>query len=112
MEGIEINNRIWVEKEGKPFLGDGRITLLENIDQEGSINKAAKSLGMSYKRAWQLINAINDLADEPVVVRTTGGSGGGGTQLTQKGKKVIVEFRRIDEMCKRILKDELKKCCF
>ncbi len=112
MEGIKINNRIWIEKKGKPFLGDGRITLLECIDHEGSINKAAKSLGMSYKRAWQLINSIHDSADEPLVVKTIGGSGGGGTELTKKGKKVIVEFRRIDKMCKNILEKELKKCCF
>ena len=79
MKEFKINNRIWIEKKGKPFLGDGRITLLESIDREGSINKASKLLGMSYKRAWQLINAINELADEPLVVRTTGGPGGGGT---------------------------------
>ena len=112
MNEFKINNRIWIEKNGKPFLGDGRITLLESIDQAGSINKAAKSLGMSYKRAWQLINAINNLADEPIVLRTIGGSGGGGTELTSKGKKVIVEFRRIDKMCQDILEKELKKCCF
>ena len=112
MKEFKINNRIWIEKKGKPFLGDGRITLLESIDREGSINKASKLLGMSYKRAWQLINAINELADEPLVVRTTGGPGGGGTELTKKGKKVIVEFRRIDKKCQEILQKELKQCCF
>lgn len=112
MTEIQINNRIWIEKNGRPFLGDGRITLLESIGKEGSINKAAKLLGMSYKRAWQLVNAINDQADEPIVIRNIGGAGGGGTQLTNKGKKVIVEFRRIDEMCQTILKKEIKNCCF
>ena len=112
MESIKINNRIWIEKNGKPFLGDGRITLLESIDQEGSINRAAKSLGMSYKRAWQLINAVNDLADVPIVLRSTGGAGGGGTELTNQGKKIVSEFRRIDKMCQKILEKELKKCCF
>ena len=112
MADIRINTRIWVEKNGMPFLGDGRISLLESIAQEGSINKAAKALGMSYKRAWQLVNAINNISDEPVVVRTTGGNGGGGTELTDKGKKVVHEFRRIDSLCRNILKKEIKKCCF
>ncbi|MGD2034665.1 MAG: LysR family transcriptional regulator [Bacteroidales bacterium] len=112
MEEIKVNNRIWIEKEGKPFLGNGRIALLESIGQQGSINKAAKSLGMSYKRAWQLINAINSLSDEPIVIRTTGGFGGGGTKLTEKGKKVVVEFRRMDKMCRNLLSREMKTDCF
>lgn len=112
MTGIEINNRIWIEKDGFTFLGTGRVDLLESIGEKGSINKAAKAMGMSYKRAWQLVNAMNDMADEPLVERLTGGSGGGGTNLTVKGQQIISEFRRIDERCKALLRDELKKCCF
>lgn len=112
MENIGLNNRIWIEKNGKPFLGQGRIILLENIAAEGSINKAAKKLGMSYKRAWQLINAINAVADVPIVERSIGGAGGGGTVLTEKGKKIIHEFHRIDALCKDVLEKELENCCF
>lgn len=112
MGKIQLNNRLWIEKEGIPFLGWGRIHLLETIDMEGSINKAAKILGMSYKHAWQLVNAINDIADEPIVKKNTGGAGGGGTSITPKGKKVIQEFKRIDSLCKEVLEKEQKKCCF
>lgn len=112
MGSIQLNNRLWIEKEGIPFLGWGRIHLLETIDKEGSINKAAKTLGMSYKRAWQLVNAINKVADEPIVERSTGGSGGGGTSITPKGKLVIKEFKRIDSLCQKVLKEEEKNCCF
>lgn len=112
MGKIQLNNRLWIEKEGTPFLGWGRIHLLETIETEGSINKAAKVLGMSYKRAWQLVNAINDISDEPIVEKSTGGSGGGGTHITAKGKKVIQEFRRIDSLCQKVLEKEEKNCCF
>ena len=112
MTGIEINNRIWIEKDGFAFLGLGRVNLLESIAEKGSINKAAKSMGMSYKRAWQLVNAMNTMSDEPLVERLTGGSGGGGTHLTSRGEQIISEYHRIDDLCKSLLKDELKKCCF
>ncbi len=112
MANIEIKNRIWIDKDGKPFIGNGRIRLLENIDREGSINKAAKALGMSYKRAWFMVDTMNRLSDEPLVSRNIGGSGGGGTYLTEKGKKIITEFRRIDTQCMTLLKNELAKCCF
>jgi len=112
MAEIEINNRIWIEKDGTAFLGNGRIRLLESINKEGSINKAAKSLGMSYKRAWHMVDAMNTLSDKPLVEKLTGGSGGGGTNLTEKGQQIIREFRRIDAMCRSFLLDEMKKCCF
>lgn len=112
MGKIQLNNRLWIEKEGIPYLGWGRIHLLETIQAEGSINKAAKALGMSYKRAWQLVNAINKIADEPIVKRNTGGSGGGGTSITPKGKQVIEEFKRIDLVCRKVLEKEEKNCCF
>lgn len=112
MQDFEINNRLWIAKNGKPFLGIGKIILLEKVDAEGSINKAAKSIGMSYKRAWQMINSINDAADELIVIRQTGGAGGGGTSLTEKGRKIINEYRRIDNMCRELLNAEMENCCF
>ena len=112
MQDINLASRIWIEKDGKPFLGQGRIILLENIRDAGSINKAAQAMGMSYKRAWQLVSAINDMADEPIVIRNTGGAGGGGTQLTEKGVSIIAEFRRIDSLCQELLRKEEKNCCF
>jgi molybdate transport system regulatory protein len=112
MGNIHLNNRLWIEKEGIPYLGWGRIHLLETIDAQGSISKAARAMGMSYKRAWQLVNTINNIADEPIVERSTGGAGGGGTSITPRGKKVIAEFKRIDSLCRMVLEKEEKKCCF
>ncbi|MBN1599516.1 MAG: LysR family transcriptional regulator [Bacteroidales bacterium] len=112
MSEIQISNRFWVDKDGKAFLGYGRIRLLEEVSKTGSISKAAKSPGMSYKRAWQLIQSINELSDEPIVERSIGGSGGGGSLLTTRGKKIIKEFNRIENLCDKLLKRELEKCCF
>ena len=112
MENIEIDNRIWISRNGEPFLGHGRVLLLENIDREGSINKAAKALGMSYKRAWKMVSTMNRLADDPVLECNSGGAGGGGSMLTEKGKKMVTEFRRIDKKCRAMLERELGKCCF
>ena len=112
MSNLGIRNRIWITLNDQSFLGNGRVLLLENIEREGSINKAAKAMGMSYKRAWQMVEAINGLANEPIVVRSVGGHGGGGTRLTEKGTKIVSEFKRIDNLCKELLNKELENCCF
>lgn len=73
------------------------IELLELIDDCGSINKAASSMGMSYKAAWLAIESINNLSQEPMVVRQTGGAQGGGTQLTSYGRRFVHLYRCLEE---------------
>ena len=70
---IELDGTLWFRKSENRFLGADRIVLLETIDELGSISKAAKAVGMSYKTAWQLINTINNLSERAIVERTTGG---------------------------------------
>ena len=95
--GISIKYRFWINDEKGQVLGEGRVQLLENIIKEGSISKAAKSLGMSYKKAWRLINEINKSGSEPIVIRVIGGKGGGGTRVTQKGIEAINAYREIQK---------------
>ncbi|MBN1116209.1 MAG: LysR family transcriptional regulator [Bacteroidales bacterium] len=109
MQIVRIESRLWIEKNGKAFLGAGRVELLENIDSTGSISKAAHSLGMSYKKAWQLVNSINKLAEAPVVIRETGGKNGGGTKLTPEGRKVIAEFKKLEDKARRFCEKEAEK---
>jgi molybdate transport system regulatory protein len=78
------------------FLGDTRIRLLEAIDQHGSISQAAKAVPLSYKAAWDAVDAMNNLADQPLVLRSTGGKHGGGTLLTDYGRKVIALYRALE----------------
>jgi molybdate transport system regulatory protein len=84
MPEIKIENRIWIEKNGFPFIGNGRVTLLEYIHETGSMTKAAKKIGMSYKKAWELVKSMNAQASEPLVIKEAGGKNGGEHNLHKK----------------------------
>ncbi|HWV63213.1 MAG TPA: TOBE domain-containing protein [Oxalicibacterium sp.] len=73
------------------------LELLERIDSSGSISAAATAMGMSYKAAWQAVESINNLSREPVVIRQPGGSTGGGTCLTEYGRRMVATYRRLEQ---------------
>ncbi|MFN3526561.1 MAG: winged helix-turn-helix domain-containing protein [Paracoccus sp. (in: a-proteobacteria)] len=75
------------------MIGPGKAELLERIDRCGSIAAAGREMGMSYKRAWMLIETLNAMFKEPLVARMRGGSGGGGAALTDAGRKVLDLYR-------------------
>jgi molybdate transport system regulatory protein len=77
-------------------IGPGKIKLLEAIDQSGSISQAGRALGMSYRRAWLLIDDMNRCFREPVVSAQPGGAGGGGAVLTGFGRKLVDNYRAIE----------------
>ena len=87
--------RIWLEGEEGTFLGYGRVVLLERINEFGSISKAARSMEMSYKHAWDLVDSMNRQAPEALIKTAAGGKGGGGTKLTAAGKQAINHFRTV-----------------
>lgn len=107
-----ISARFWLIGNDDTYVGIGRITLLEKIQQLGSINAAAKDMQMSYKKAWRLIEEMNQFFDEPLVVKEQGGKSGGGTQLTEKGKNLVKEFRRIEKGLVAFLQKESSQCSF
>jgi molybdate transport system regulatory protein len=100
---IGLTGDLWLNLAENKFLGVDRINLLEKIDELGSITKAAKAVGISYKTAWDTVNLINNLAEKPLVDRLAGGKGGGGTSLTAEGKKVILQFNTIQEEHRKFL---------
>jgi molybdate transport system regulatory protein len=100
---IEIDGLVWFHKAEMKFLSADRINLLEKIDEYGSITKAAKVVGICYKTAWDTINMINNLAEKPLVHPMIGGKGGGGTSLTIEGKRVITQFKIIQEEHRKFL---------
>ncbi len=104
-----IKSRIWIESEHGVFLGEGRVKLLKAIAQTGSLSKAASDLGMSYKKAWNLLDSMNKSTKEPLVITSTGGKGGGGANLTPYGEKVIETFDTINQKCWEFLDKELKQ---
>jgi molybdate transport system regulatory protein len=89
--------KLAVDTTSGSFLGDTRIKLLEAIEEHGSISQAAKAVPLSYKAAWDAIDAMNNLAPEPLVIRTTGGKHGGGTELTDYGRRLIGFFRALEQ---------------
>ncbi|OWW19466.1 TOBE domain-containing protein [Noviherbaspirillum denitrificans] len=100
---MHIDGRLWIAKEESNLAGHGRVDLLQRIAETGSISQAAKSIGMSYKAAWDAVDAMNNLAGEPLVQRSTGGKGGGGTRLTARGERLVAAFRLIEEEHRRFL---------
>ncbi len=92
---------------GMPVLSRGKrwdhLELLERIDASGSISAAANAMGMSYKAAWQAVEAMNNLSEQPMVSRQTGGKHGGGTTLTPYGRRVVAAYRRLEKERERVL---------
>jgi molybdate transport system regulatory protein len=93
---IELDGSVWMTVGGENFGGAGRVTLLAAIAERGSITKAAKSINMSYKAAWDAVDNMNNLAGEPLVERVSGGKGGGGTRLTRRGAQLVANFKLIE----------------
>jgi molybdate transport system regulatory protein len=100
---LSLTGSLWFKKSGQDFLGSSRIRLLEKVGELGSITKAGKAVGISYKTAWEQIEMLNNLSDQPLVIKQTGGRGGGGTHLTEAGKEVIRRYRLIQEEHERFL---------
>ena len=79
------------------LLGPGKIDLLRQVDEKRSISAAARAMGMSYKRAWQLVDVLNRDFDAPVVTTATGGRGGGGAELTDLGRAIVGRYTALEE---------------
>jgi molybdate transport system regulatory protein len=77
-------------------IGPGKIALLEGIARTGSIAAAGREMGMSYRRAWLLVDAVNAMFDEPVVVTAAGGAHGGGSTLTPLGAALVDAYRQVE----------------
>ena len=93
----QIHARFWlIGADQKGYLGVGKVRLMELIDELGSISQAAKTLGMSYKRAWSLIEEVNKIGSQPYVTKEVGGAGGGHATLTEAGRKAIQQYRELE----------------
>lgn len=89
------------------YIGPGRADLLEGIEATGSIQAAGKRMGMSYKRAWGLVQALNDGFGAPLVETSRGGSGQGGAQLTDAGRAVLTHYRVMAEKSAAAIADDV-----
>jgi len=89
-------------------LGPGKIELLETIEQTGSLRQAAQTLGMSYRRAWLLLDALNRSFSEPAATASVGGQGGGGARLTPFGMELIKRYRAAAKSIEALARTELQ----
>ncbi|HUJ16973.1 MAG TPA: LysR family transcriptional regulator [Nitrospirota bacterium] len=102
-----MRGRIWIDGPEGTFIGYGRVVLLERIREQGSITKAAKSMQIAYRHAWDLVDSMNRQAKEPLVELATGGKGGG-ARATKEGERAIKRFRRFYDDFQSFLKREEK----
>jgi molybdate transport system regulatory protein len=91
-----------------PAMGPGKAQLVAAIDAAGSISAAARAMGMSYRRAWQLVEAINSSFSQPVVVTATGGKRGGGARVTPFGRELVRRYRGMENKASAAIAKDLQ----
>jgi molybdate transport system regulatory protein len=106
---LNIKSKVWLEKDGKLVFGIGRATILKSIQRNGSINKAAKELNMSYRHAWSYIRSAEKRLGKKFVICTKGGLGGGSTTLTPYAKNLLKKFLDLERRIKLFVNKAYKK---
>jgi molybdate transport system regulatory protein len=106
---LQLEGAVWLTQAGATIGGEDRMQLLRAVGETGSITAAAQQVGLSYKGAWDAIEAMNTAAREPLVERRTGGRGGGATRLTPHGERLLERFGQLQSVHQRfvqLLEDE------
>jgi len=93
----------------RPAMGPGKADLIERIAATGSISAAARAIGMSYRRAWQLVEALNNDFRERVVTTAAGGTRGGGARVTPFGKRLVAQYRAMQEKASAAIAGDLRR---
>jgi molybdate transport system regulatory protein len=96
IEKPRMDIRLRIDFGSTASIGPGKVALLEHIDRVGSLSQAARDLGLSYRRAWLLLDDLNHSFTEPVASASVGGVGGGGVQLTAFAKELISAYRDVE----------------
>ena len=102
----QLSVRIDLDAEDR--IGPGKIQLLEQIREHGSISAAGRAMDMSYKRAWDLVDEINRICRQAAVERQTGGKNGGGAVLTPFGRSLVARYRKIERTATTAARKELQ----
>ena len=106
---MKIRAKVWFETCGEHIFGLGRAALLEAIDREGSIQGAARTMGLSYRRAWTMLKTSERRWQRNLVAVRRGGPGGGGARLTDEGRAVLDLFRRVDARVGKVIETQQAK---
>jgi molybdate transport system regulatory protein len=93
---LVADGRIWLNIDGQPFIGTGKVELIQKIEELGSLRKAATAMKMSYRQAWQSVKQMNELSGKPLVILNRGGKEGGTAKITDEGQLVVQNFRKLE----------------
>ena len=107
-DDVRFQFRLRFHKGANIAVGPGKIDLLEAIDRTGSLTAAARELGMSYRRAWLLVDTMNRCFEHPVTTSEAGGEHGGRTALTALGREVVTRYRKIEHAAERAAAADLR----
>ncbi len=105
MNDIRIRSKIWLEVNGQPFLGGGRLRLLRAIAATGSINAASQQLGISYRKAWSQLQEM-EKHGIPLVEREKGGIGGGRSVITPQAQELLKNFDEVQQGLHQMIDDK------
>jgi molybdate transport system regulatory protein len=94
-EAIQVRSKIWLEAAGRPVLGEGRRALLRAVENSGSISQAARLLKITYRKAWGQVKFMEEQLGVPLVLKLTGGAGGGGARLTPEARELLAKYDRL-----------------
>ncbi len=89
---LKLNYKIWIEKEGEKVFGDGPLDILHRVERTGSLRQAAEEIKMSYSQAWNLIKVLEERLGFKLLERKIGGESGGGSQLTEQARDLMMKF--------------------
>ncbi len=103
---FKVNGSLWLEGNGTRFFGPGPVELLQHIEETGSINQAAKKMGMSYKKAWEIVSRLNEIVGSAMVITATGGEKGGGSTISDEAKQMIEWYKSLREKFKKFMEQE------
>jgi molybdate transport system regulatory protein len=101
---LSLNLRLQIVRRGGITLGPGKVELLALIEETGSLGKAARRMGMSYMKAWSLVQSM-----KPLVETSRGGQSGGGAKLTETGRQTLALYRKMERDCLRVSKGSWQK---
>jgi molybdate transport system regulatory protein len=106
---LQLAGKIWIERDGVKFFGPGPLELLTLIGETGSLHVAAATMGISYRKAWLIVDRLNKAMGHPVVVAQKGGSRGGGSTLSPEALKLMAKYKKLASDFADFLESKNKK---
>ena len=106
---MQVKSKVWIEAGGEVVAGDGKIDLLERIEETGSIQKAAGEIGMSYRHAWGFLQKMEKRGGIKLVVTQIGGREGGGARLTPQGKEFLRRYSAFREGLDEYIEEKFRR---